>query len=69
MADVCHLEERLRAAEEDSEALRVACARIDGLTADHASLTAGTEQNKAEWLLLAHLFANWRFLQRYKAES
>lgn len=38
----------VRAAEEDTEALCVTCARVDELTAERASLTAGTENAKTK---------------------
>lgn len=42
MAEVRQLEERVRAAEEDSEALRAVRAWVDELGAERASLTAET---------------------------
>lgn len=48
MAKIRHLKEHVSAAEEYLGALCVARACVDKLTADRASLTAGTEQVKAE---------------------
>lgn len=48
MAKVCHLEESVCTAKEDSEALRVAHAHVHELMAERVSLTAGTKQAKAE---------------------
>lgn len=46
VAEVGHLEEPISAPEEDMEALRVVRMRVDELTAERASLTAGTEKAK-----------------------
>lgn len=48
LAEFRQLEKSVHEAEEDLEALRVAHARVDELTAESASLTAGTDQAKAE---------------------
>lgn len=53
MAEVRRLEEHVRAAEDDSGVLCLAHARIDELTADRASFTAGTGQAMAEQDILA----------------
>lgn len=53
MAEDCRLEEHVHASGEDSKALHVARALVDDLTAEHASLTTGTEQAKAEHNTLA----------------
>lgn len=48
MTGITSLEEGLIAVEEDLEQRRVVCARDDELIAECPSLTAGTEQKKAE---------------------
>lgn len=48
VAEIHQLEERVRAAEEDSEALHATRADVEELTAEHESLTMGTEHAKAE---------------------
>lgn len=53
MVEVGRLQERVRAAEEDSRALCVARACIDELTAAHTSLIVGIGQAKAECDTLA----------------
>lgn len=53
MANVRRLEEHVHTAEEDSRALHVARAHVHELTAERASLTAGTEYGKAEQDTLA----------------
>lgn len=56
MADLSHLEERVRKADEDSEALRIVRARFDELTAECALIAVQTEQTKAERdTLAAHI--------------
>lgn len=46
--EVRRLEERMSVAEDDLESLRVACVRVDKLTAERASLAAGTDPAKLE---------------------
>lgn len=48
MPEVRRVEERVPAVEEDYKALRVALACVDEMMAKRPSLTAGTEQAKAE---------------------
>lgn len=69
MDKVRRLEERLHAAEDDSDALRMACMRVDELTAERSLLNAGTEHTNAERGPLAPLFANCRLLQRCTMDS
>lgn len=57
MADICVLEERGQTMDEDADALRVAPARFDESTAEHASLAAGAEQTQAEVYTLLELIA------------
>lgn len=69
MGKVRRLDERLRAAERDSGALRASRARVDKLTADRALLTSGTERAMAERASWPPVFANWGLLQRHTTES
>lgn len=57
------LEKCVRAAEEDSELIRVERALVDELTAEGLLLGAGTEHSKAELDFRLVLFASWELLQ------
>lgn len=59
MAEVHPLEERVTEVEEGLEALRMARACIEELTAERTSLAAGSEQSEVECSTLAPRTCEW----------
>lgn len=69
MAEVRRLEEPVHAAPEDSKALHEAHGRVNELTAERASFSAGTEQAMAERKPLLLELENWKLLQGHATKS
>lgn len=69
MAEVCRLEEQVRTAEEDLEALGKERARVDELTTERASLTVGTERQSQNVAPCSTEFSHWELLQQHAMKS